>query len=303
MDGTGKTRPLHSDPGLFSGARFSPDGKRLAFVAEKKQGASDIWIEDLEHASSSQLTFLPGRSEFPTWTPDGKSIVFQTIRPESAAVYLIRADGSGEPRLLTSGKGRLLPFSFTADGKRLIGSRPLPTGGVDLWIASFKRDDDNPRLGPIEPLVESFAIKLFPTLSPDGRWLAYTSNESGRSEIYVRPFPGLGGVRQVSTGGGTRAMWSHRGRELFFVAPDGRIMVADYSTQGEAFAFSKPRVWSEKRTLFGGPMSGCDLAPDDKRFAVMLYPDGSVEQKPVTHVTFLLNFFDYLKGRVPGGGG
>jgi serine/threonine-protein kinase len=300
MDG-GKTRPLHSDPGLYSDPRFSPDGKRLAFVMAKKQGATDIWIEDLEQGSSSRLTILPGLNANPTWTPDGKSIVFQSVTPESTVLYSIRADGSGEPRTLTSAKGRLLPYSFTPNGKRLIGSRPLPTGGVDLWIASFEGEGESPRLGQLEPLVESFAIKLFPALSPDGRWLAYTSNESGRSEIYVRPFPGLGGVRQVSTGGGTRAMWSHRGRELFFVAQDGRIMVVNYSTKGDAFVFGKPRVWSEKRIFFGGPMSGCDLAPDDKRFAVMLYPDGSVEQKPVTHVTFLLNFFDYLKQRVPGG--
>jgi serine/threonine-protein kinase len=122
--------------------------------------------------------------------------------------------------------------------------------------------------------------------------------------VYVRPFPGPGSGWQISTAGGGYPIWSHNGRELFFRGPDLRIMVAAYTVTGDAFVAGKPRVWSEQRLLDLGspPVPTFDLAPDGKRFAVILYPDGTAEQKPVTQLTFLLNFFDELRRRVPAEG-
>jgi len=131
-------------------------------------------------------------------------------------------------------------------------------------------------------------------ISPDGRWLAYHSNESGRDEVYVRPFLGPGGKWQISIGGGDTPVWSKKAPELFYRSGEG-MMAASYTANGEAFVAGKPRLWVGKKDLG----QAFDLAPDGKHFAV-LQAEVS-EQKGPQHVTFLLNFFDYLRQRVPTG--
>lgn len=132
--------------------------------------------------------------------------------------------------------------------------------------------------------------------------MAYVSAESGVLNVFVRPFPGPGGRRQISTGGGRFPIWSHNGRELFFVGPDQRIRVTDYTASGNSFSSGTPHVWSEKQLGDLGVNSAYDLAPDGKRFAVVLDPEEAGESKPTTSVTVLLNFFDELKQRVPAPG-
>ena len=138
-----------------------------------------------------------------------------------------------------------------------------------------------------------------PAFSPDGRWLAYNSNDSGTGEVYVRPFPGPGGKWQISMGGGSSPLWSRDGRELIFETLDGRVMAASYSVKGDSFAAGKPRVWSE-RLLYAGGAPVYDLAPDGKRLAAVLASDQAGVEP--THLTFLLNFFDELRRRAPAGG-
>ena len=142
--------------------------------------------------------------------------------------------------------------------------------------------------------------ELLPTFSPDGRWIAYRSNESGSNEIYVRPFPDASrGKWQVSTGGGLYAFWSNNGRELFYETADNRIMVADYSVDGGTFVLKgKPRPWSDRQLFYPGT-SNLDLAPNGKRFAVLALPETPPGEKGTVHVTMLLNFFDELKRRIP----
>ena len=141
-----------------------------------------------------------------------------------------------------------------------------------------------------------------PAFSPDGQWLAYASEESGRREVYVQPFPGPGGKVVISTDGGGFPQWSPNGRELFFLSPDRRIMVVDYTIKGNSFSSGVPRLWSKQQILLksgGGPYQSYALAPDGKRFAVLLYPDGTAEHLNALHLTFLLNFGDELRRRVP----
>jgi Tol biopolymer transport system component len=136
--------------------------------------------------------------------------------------------------------------------------------------------------------------------SPDGRWLAYSSIESGQIDIYVRPFPGVGGKVLISTTGGTHPVWSRNGRELFYLDRYAkRLMVVSYGVVGDFLEPSEPTVWSEKPVLDLGELYSYDVAPDGKRVAVVLYPDGMAEQKPAASLTFLLNFFDELRRRVP----
>ncbi len=138
-----------------------------------------------------------------------------------------------------------------------------------------------------------------PAFSPDGRWLAYSSNEPGIAEVYLRPFPGPGARLLVSTGGGRFPLWSRDGRELFFETPEQLVMAVSYTAKGALFEASKPRAWTPTRLLDSTDSSNYDLAPDGKRLAALLADNDANDQKPPTHLTFLLNFFDELRRRAP----
>jgi WD40-like Beta Propeller Repeat len=162
-------------------------------------------------------------------------------------------------------------------------------------------DPDHPKPGKSEVFLATPSDENVPMFSPDGRWIAYRSNESGTSEVYVRPFPGgRGGTWQVSTGGGLHAVWSKDGRELFYETADRRIMVVDYTVSGESFVPSKPRLWSEREIFYFG-VTNWALAPDGKRFAVFPIPQDAETEKGAVRVTFLQNFFDELRRRIPEG--
>ena len=141
-----------------------------------------------------------------------------------------------------------------------------------------------------------------PSFSPDGRWLAYASDESGAYQVYVRAFPDKGGKWQISNGGGVYPVFSRNGRELFFRTEDNRIMVAAYTGKGDSFAADKPRVWSEKgwrtRAWIG---FNHDLGQDGKRIAALMPAEAPEAQKAQNHVIFLENFFDELRRKVPAG--
>jgi Tol biopolymer transport system component len=299
LDSSGKTRTLHARPGIYREPRFSPDGKRLAFSITTGQG-DDIWVKDLDRDTPSRLSFLPGQNRYPVWTPDGKNIVFRSQNPTSSGLYWIHSDGSGEAQRLTDDKLPLLPYSFSPDGKRLALMQLSGAGGSpDIMTAPIEGGAGHPRLGKLDVFVGTPFTELDPAFSPDGRWLAYASNESGTFEIYVRPFPGPGGRWQISTGVNGRPVWSPDGRELFFLSREQRIMATLYTARGDSFIAGRPRVWAEARVEPIGNAPIYDVAPDGKRFAVMLSNVDSSDQKPLTHVTFLLNFFDELRRRVP----
>jgi serine/threonine-protein kinase len=307
LDSVGKEQPFDSAAGIYTSPRFSPDGKHLAFALEDGQGNKDIWVRDLERAAVSRRTFLPGLNEVPVWTPDGRELVFLSSNPAAPGIYSTLADGSGEPQRLTDGTWRPIPGSISPDGKWLAGIVPLVGGqGTEIWTAPLEGSGNRLHLGKRETFLSSPFIKLFPAFSPDGRWLAFNSNETGRHEVYVRPFPVVtGGARggwQISTDGGAVPIWSPNRRELFFLGA-GRIMVVPYKATADSFAAGKPRVWSEQPMLelVSPPYATFDLAGDGRRFAILLYPDGTAEPKPVTHLTFLMNFFDELRRRVPAG--
>jgi serine/threonine-protein kinase len=304
LDNAGRTQPLESSPGLYTRPQFSPDGKRLAFYRDDGQGHTDIFVKDLEHDTTSRLTSLPGRNGGQTWTqPDGKGMLFVASNPAAPGIYWIRSDGSGEARRLGDNNRfvRFVPVAISPDGKWLAGTQTDEVSGVHIVTAPLEGDSDNLTLGRTVPFVSTPFITIFPNFSPDGRWVAYMSNEPGKTGIWVRPFPGPGGQWQIDSKG-NYPIWSRSGHELFYLS-DRRIMVAEYSATGATFAPGKPRLWSDKRLLDLGspPVMTYDVAPDGKRFAVILYTDGTAEEKPVTQVTFLLNFFDELRRRVPVG--
>jgi Tol biopolymer transport system component len=193
----------------------------------------------------------------------------------------------------------LVPWSFSPDG-RLAYYEVNPETGFDLWTLPLDLSgDDQPKVGKPELFLRTVADEGMPQFSPDGRWIAYRTNESGRNEIYVRPFPpGPGGKWPISDGGGLYAFWSRNGHELFYETEDGRIMVVEYSVDSNAFARGRSRRWCETQIFYPG-FSNLDLAPDGKRFAVLTQPGAAGESKGNVHVTMLQNFFDELKRRLP----
>ena len=208
--------------------------------------------------------------------------------------------GPGETQHLLDSKNIVVPYSFFPDGRRLAYFVLDPDSGRDLWTLPLDvSDPDHPKPGKPEPFLRTASNELFPAVSPDGRWIAYQSDESGRYEVYVRPFPGPGGKWQISNAGGQMPIWSRNGRELFFENQDSRIMVTDYEPKSDSFGAGKPRGWSDHqlRNLSGNV--NYDLAPDGKRFAIFPNLSAPAEEKGAVHMTFLLNFFDELRRRAP----
>jgi len=298
LDPTGKVEPLHQAPGFYNGMRFSPDGNRVAFAAGSVIGQGDLWIQDVKRNTSVRLTSLPGSSDSPVWSVDGKYIVFRVSNQPDAGIYVIRSDGSGGPQRLAKVDGR--PSAFSPDGKHLVLQGGNPFTAMEVLTATFAGTSDHPQLGNPELFLRARGFPM-PAFSPDGHWLAYASGETGRTEVYVQPFPGPGGKVPISNAGGGFPLWSSNGRELFFLGPDRRIMTTDCTAKGDSFSAGTPRVWSQHQILLnvtGGPFQPYALAPDGKRFVVVLYPDGTTERRDPMHLTFLLNFGDELRRRV-----
>ena len=302
LDSSGKTEPLVTKADGYTTPRFSPDGFRLALaVAAGAAPGREIHIYDLRRDTMSRLVFNTPGNFYPIWSPDGKHIAFRSPSSSGSTIEWIRADGSGDAqRLLESKDPITLPYSFSPDGQRLAYSERSPETGYDLWTLPLDTSDpDHPKPGKPELFLKTSFNQLFPAFSPDGHWMAYASDKSGRFEVYVRRFPGPGNEWQISTGGGQFPIWSRNGRDVFFESPENRIMVADYTATSDSFVSGKPRVWSEKQIRDLGSVANLDLAPDGKRFAMLALPEATKQEKGSVRVTFLLNFFDEVRRRIP----
>jgi Tol biopolymer transport system component len=255
---------------------------------------SDIYVYDLERDTTTQLTFT-GAANWPSWSPDGRHIVYGF----GTSIFLIRSDGSGDPQRLMERPGSPRPWSFAPDGHLAYFERNSETGFDIGTLPVDLTDPDHPKPGKPEPFLSTPADELVPRFSPDGRWIAYRSNEAGIPEIYVRPFPASGGSRwKISSGGGMYAFWSKDRRELFYETAENRIMVAEYTVDGATFVPGKSRPWSDKQLFYIGS-SNLDLAPDGKRFAAFDLNESLPARSGSVHVTVLENFFDELKRKLP----
>jgi Tol biopolymer transport system component/predicted Ser/Thr protein kinase len=293
MDARGQTTPLVPQPGIYSAPRLSPDGTRLAYTAAGGKGA-DVWVYDMGRGAPTQLTFTgPGLREV-AWAPDSKHLVFG----DTQSLWWIRADGSGQPQRLLDKASVPRPSSFAPDGRLVFSQSPQADPEI-VTLRMDLSDPEHPKAGKAEPfLTEPQVVEVDPAFSPDGRFLAYSSTESGPSEVFVRHFPGPGGKWKVSSGGGKFAAWSRATRELFFLGGDDRIMVVGYTIEGDSFSARKPRPWSPTQVRRDGVRQNFDVSADGKR--VVIFPRLAAEQaEGSAHVTFLLNFFDEVRRRIP----
>jgi eukaryotic-like serine/threonine-protein kinase len=287
VDRNGKEQPVEAPVRAYLFPRISPDGKHAA-VGITEEG-TEIWSYDFARETLTRITFGGLQNLNAVWSPDGKQIAFQSRKDGPSNIYWQPSDGSGESERLTTSEYANVPMSWSPDGQALAFIEVSPETGYDLWVLPLK--ERKARLFLRTPFNESA-----PRFSPDGHWLAYVSNESGRYEVYVQPYPGPGGKLQISTDGGTEPVWNPRGRELFY-RNGNKMMVVDVATQPNLLA-SKPRVLFQGQFLLTPATTpNYDVSPDGQRF-LMLRSGGTVEAAP-TQINVVLNWFDELKRRVP----
>jgi serine/threonine-protein kinase len=295
LDATGKTTPMVEQPGSYRSPRLSPDGKRVAYIASSSKGV-DVWVDDLERGTPTQLTFLGVVNNELAWARDSKHLVYSDGRD----LWWIRADGSGQRQLLLDKASNPRPTSFSPDGRLIFSPQ---TGSLpDIWTLPIDLSDpEHPKPGKAEPfLADPNVVEVDGAFSPDGKFIAYSGNESGTNDLYVRPFPGPGGLWKVSTSGGKFPVWSAATHELLFLAADDHIMAASYSMQGDSFSNVTPYVWSPIPVRRTGVLQNFDVSQDGKR-VLMLPRPAAADAVGSLHATFLLNFFDEVRRRVPTG--
>ncbi len=246
-----------------SQARLSPDGRRFVVDrAESDSGTGELWVFDVG-GNAARLTFDPANDTYPIWSPDGRTIVWASNRDGTYQLYEKSASGSGEDRLLLRSDFFKFPSDWSRDGRAILYRQIDPKTRYDVWVLPLGPQG----AGKPYPLLQTEANEAAAALSPDGRWVAYASDESDRYEVYVQSFPSGGGKRQVSVAGGIGPQWRSDGGELFYQAPDGKLMVAAVE-RGTSFAAGAPRP------LFGFRPSGplimpyFSVAPDGQHFLV-----------------------------------
>ncbi|MGI8961508.1 MAG: winged helix-turn-helix domain-containing protein [Bryobacteraceae bacterium] len=290
---SGKIEPVLAKAANYSSPRLSPDGTRLA-LSVIQEGKQSLWVYDLRRETWNRLTSEDEPEFLPTWTPDGEFLAFRS----GNTLAWTQSDGSGKVERLPGVSRNAGPWSFSADGKWL-AFWPLQPGS-HLWTVPVERTPGSLRLGQPQLLLQQAGSKGAPAISPDGRWLAYASDASGRFEVYVMPFSpdgrAIGRKWSVSNGGGYGPIWSRNSRELFYEGLDHRIHVAVYKTAGDSFLPDKPRFWSEKQVADIGFFPTFDVAADGKRVLALF---DSEDPKPETTLHVLLNVESELRRRAP----
>jgi serine/threonine-protein kinase len=278
----GLAQPIDVPAHAYEHPRISPDGRHVALTLRDED--PDVWVLELERRTLTRLTFERGEDESPIWTPDGKRITFSASRVNKPRQTIARAfDGSGAEEVLFTTEQHQHLGSWSPDGQ-LITDESLSNWGIFAGPPDGKQ-----RRGFINERFSEQGARL----SPDGRWLAYTSNESSRTEVYVQAFPGAGGKWQISTEGGVEAQWSHDGRELFYRTGD-KMMAVTIETK-PTFHASPPRVLFEGRyARIGWPQANYDVAADG-RF-LMIRGD---EQTLPTKMRAVLNWSEELRRGTP----
>jgi hypothetical protein len=294
VDRSAHEEPLKLEPTPYDYPRISPDGTRLAYSVVPSPSSADVWVLDLQRGTKSRITFEGYNRFVPTWTPDGKRlIVSDASTGQKNHIRWAPADGGGAPENVLEG-----PMNFVTSvspGRIAVFHQANQQTNRDLWVLPLD-GDRKPSPFLVTPFSESGGA-----FSPDGRWLAYTSNKSGRNEVYVRPFPGAGAQEYtISVDGGTETAWSPNGRELFY-RHDQDMMSVSVNGSGTAFMAAAPvKLFSGAFVPDGsapGSIADYDVSRDGKRFLMM--KPASAQTAAQQQVSVVLNWTEELKQRVP----
>lgn len=282
VDRDGLEVPLPAPLGQYSFPRLSPNGEQLAVIE-----GGDVWIYSVARGTSTRLTFTEDNN-YLAWTPDGKRVVFSSARSGAVNLFWKSVDGSDDAVQLTTGEAEQHVDSISPDG-RTVSFHEHVGPSTDLWVLPLE-DEGEPR-----PYLQTPFNERASSFSPDGRWLAYVSDESGRHEVYAQPFPGPGGKSKISTNGGRSPLWHQNGRELFYRGADSEMMVVEITTTERGLEVGTPRLLFQKSRDRSGPLRHYDVTPDGERFVIVL-PD---EASTPTRLNVVLNWFGELKRLVP----
>ena len=258
VDRSGHETLLPHESADYLHPRLSPDGGRLAVTIRNAQGV-EVWILDLDRPTRTRLTFSDLDDSRPVWTPDGRRLAFVSQASNVGDLYWKLSDGTGNAELLLESASLKWPFDFSHDGTTLLYSDVASSENRNIWTMTL---DEEPT-----PFVATTFDEVNPRFSPDGRWVAYVSNESGRDEIYARPYPGPGGAVVLSTDGGTEPVWSQTGGELFFRSGDK--MMAIPIRQKPAFDFGDPELLFEGSFRRANNSWSYDVTSDGQRFVMV----------------------------------
>ena len=280
VDRSGREGEPIGDPGDYHNPALSPGGDRLAFdLADPRSGKRDIWVRDLKRGVSSRFTFGGGDAFCPLWSSDGSRIVFT----EGQDLFEKAADGQGEEKLVLKSDDLKIACDWSRDGQFIAFASRAKETGFDIWTLPTSGERK-----PI-PFLKTRFVELWPVFSPDGRFLAYQSNESGRFEVYVQSFPGPGGKWQISTSGGAEARWRADGKELYYRAPDQKLMAVEIQA-GSGFTAGVPQALFAGRFDTGIARARYLPTLDGRRFLTV----APLGREAMTPTTVVLNWFAEL---------
>ena len=296
----GREEPVSAPPRGYGTPRISPTGDRVAVEITSADGAAVVFILDLAREASNPLTF-DGWSVNPLWSPDGRSVVFTSIEDDDFGLFRKSADGTGrtEPLAAAASANLQMASAWESASDTLLVTEAAGMTDTDIHRLPLAGARGS------EPLIATDFVEVLPAVSPDGRWIAYQSNESGRWAVYVRPYPNVDdGKWQVSEGVGFSPVWSPVGRELFFQAggPDGRAMMAVEYAGEPTFTPSRPqRLFAlPNRVDAGGILRQWDVSPDGRRFLMVQDEEGSADPRErLSQLVYVGNWFSELTERVP----
>ena len=280
VDRLGRVTPLVPELRDYRSPRYSPDGRSVA-VDIQESGSRDVWIHSAATGTLSRITFRGGI--YPVWTPDGKRVAFSS----GLGLYWQPADGSGEAELLVSREHAVFEGTWSSDGEVFVFRETRSRTGRDIWQMPLDR------VGDAKPLLQTRFDEESPAVSPDGRWLAYSSNESGRRDVYVLPLAGAGGLRQASTEGGQEPVWARDGRELFYRGPDGVVAVRVQTSP--TFAIEGQEVLFGDHFVGNNSHANYDVHPDGQRFLMVAPAEQSGQ------VVVVLNWMNEIRTRLGRG--
>ena len=282
VDRAGREEPSGGEPRPYVSVALSPDGTRVA--SEIRGSNVDVWIYDVSRQTSTRLTFDAEVDGFPVWTSDGERIVFSS----AGNLAWKAADGTGAAAPLPSAGA---PWSALPNDEGVLVTRRRPEMGWDIDLVSLEE------ARPVLPVIEEPFDQMHSSLSPDGRWIAYHSNESGRDEVYARPFPDVAsGKWQISSAGGSHPVWARSGRELFYRSSDEMMEMMAVAIETEpAFSAGNPTGLFED-PYFRNVRRVYDISLDGRRF--LMIKEGSSNDAP-RELRVVLNWFEELKRLVP----
>ena len=291
IDRAGNSTPLIANPGRYGWMRLSPDGQRLALTTYES-GIAAISVYDLETAETTRVTTGPGEYTGLTWLPGG-IVAFGG----ATGLGWVQATGPADSGPLMPVKAAQTPWSVSPDGGRLAYHERGADTGFDLWTVPLLPSAKGRSVGSAEPFLRTRAFEVYPSFSPDGRWMAYASNESGAWEIYVRRYPDDGRKTRVSSSGGVVPFWSPNGSELFYRSEANRVMVVGYKAGGASLTLGAPRPWSPHPLMDTGVLPNFAVDASGERIIALRPAPGRDPQSP-NHVSVIVNFDEEVRRRL-----